>query len=99
MIYVVGNCPICGEASPVILARTASTCRYFTFCGACGVAWPEVPGDTVDSLYSVRDFAPDGIQLPTREELRRNNLEHLIVQEFSSQEWWIDLGNYMPPQG
>ena len=79
MTYTAGPCSVCAFAGDALFAACAATGRIFYLCPGCGCAWLTVPeACVVDTINQPSEFAPSGIRLPTREDIRRAGLEHLI---------------------
>ena len=75
MIYVTQcmACPVgCGLG--LIFLKAVGTDRIFFFCHGCGVAYAEPPMERVHSVTSWErweHFAPNGITLPSREDIEQ----------------------------
>jgi hypothetical protein len=79
---------------PVILVRCRTSGLVFAWCVACGCAWAD-PAKESWQRGNLGDFshpcllAKGEIELPTREDIGRAGLAHLIVSEQEVDAWWL----------
>ena len=66
------------------MPRTVVGFESLLFCPLCGTAWEHPPGDRIDSINSLSDFAGDGVRVPSEMEVRASGVP---VVEVSWQEW------------
>jgi hypothetical protein len=68
-IYAAGECPVCFDSGALLLLKAHGSGTLFFYCPLCGVAWHEPPlAARLESIDSLKDFAPHGAALPTKEE-------------------------------
>jgi hypothetical protein len=73
---------VCADES-VFFVKSHRTGGLFFFCPFCGVAWNYPPTFPVlDEMDPLEHFAPEGIALPSREEINAASFGHLISAEF-----------------
>jgi hypothetical protein len=73
-VYSVGDCPVCSDSGAVIVLRRLDTPRSVFLCPLCGVAWNEPPPRQLDEIVSLDTLAPNGVTLPTNEEVGATGL-------------------------
>lgn len=71
-IYSAGDCPVCADSGALLLLKAIGTDQLLIFCPMCGIAWrkPPVPYH-LDEILTVDTLAPEGVVLPTAEDIRR----------------------------
>lgn len=87
-IFSVGDCPVCFDSGAVVLLKAHVSGRLFLFCPLCGLAWQTPPThrvDSIDSIDSMANFAPDGATLPTSEEARTTGF---ALTEVAFEDWY-----------
>ena len=100
MLYSIGQCPVCGDFGRVLIAREPRAQVLFAFCPACETAWMDPSRLIVqDSIRSVWDVAPAGIELPTRANLVEAHIDQLIREEFAPDEPWFNIRSFLAETG
>lgn len=74
-----GECPACRDGpntrpyrhgkAGAVLALIRAHGGFVYFCPSCDTAWADPPNDRIDERSGLRDLAPEGVRLPTREEV------------------------------
>jgi len=81
-LYISGTCPVDGSIQNVYFAKIPSSGKIFFVCPMCKLAWSMPPEPTIlDSLDDYKDYAPQGFWLPSRDDISRAALAHLIIGE------------------
>jgi hypothetical protein len=96
MVYSAGDCPICPGFGSVLFVRGAVSGRVFFLCPHCGVAWTSPPSPSaLDEIGDPSEIAPDGLALPTREEIGSAGMEEWISSEGPYRDWAESLERYL----
>jgi hypothetical protein len=75
----------------LMFLKEADTARVFLFCYACGSAYRGQPRQFTEHLTSVKEFAPNGIAFPDREEIVQASLDWAIAIESDNASYLDDL--------
>jgi hypothetical protein len=95
-LYVVAECPARCGFGDVVVFRSATSSQLYFFSSCCGCAWKEPPlsGD-LDEVSSLVELAPEGVRMPTLEELETAGYASLIVREERAEDWIADIPNLL----
>jgi len=95
MLFTAGECPICPGFGIALFVRPLISQKVFVFCPACASCWePPVPSDIHD-LRPLQAMAPDGLALPSRNEIEDAGFGSFIVDEVPYSEWGHALEEYI----
>ena len=94
MVYSAGMCPVCADSGALIFAINIASGDPFVLCPSCGVAWSN-PDDarTVDTVYSIKEFATEGFRMATRSEIETAGWDSYVTHTYRDDEWPIESLN------
>ena len=83
-IFSAGDCPVDFDTGAAILLKARPSGKFFLFCPICGLAWLEPPL-ALNEMRGLRDFAPEGADLPSEEEAHNAGF---AVTDITRDFWW-----------
>jgi hypothetical protein len=85
-LYSVGDCPVCSVSGAILVFISISTGQPVFYCPSCGTAWRKPPEPhRLDEINSLQEVAPEGVRLPSKEELSKFSLGSLTPLDY--QDW------------
>jgi hypothetical protein len=76
LLFGTMECPVCADSGSLICLKRKQAGAFVFYCPLCGIAFREVPPPgTVDEILSLQQIAPDGVELPSRQEVEASGLE------------------------
>lgn len=85
ILFSAGDCAVCADSGALLLLQARDSGRLFIFCPLCEVAWSEPPAPwTLDTVFELSHFAPQGARLPLAEDARRSGFD---LKEVSLSDW------------
>jgi hypothetical protein len=97
IIFSAGDCPICSSTGILALLVSVADQSKLFVCPTCGVAWKAPPpAHTVDAIIAIADAAPQGLRLPTGEEVQSVAGSGTFLQQVDFSDWSDDLAPHIP---
>lgn len=85
-LFSAGDCPVCSDSGTLLCVWSLEGSRVILFCPLCEVAWKEPPDENrVDTVTSLGEIAPQGIRLPSVDEVERSGISPRL--EVDKDEW------------
>jgi hypothetical protein len=93
-LFSAGNCPVCADSGTLLYVWSHATRRVVLFCPLCEVAWIEPPDENrVDTVSSLDEIAPQGIRLPSENEVQRSGISPRV--EVEKAEWGALIAGHL----
>jgi len=85
-LFSAGDCPVCADSGTLLYVWSLGASHVILFCPLCEVAWSEPPGESkVDTVTSLDEMAPQGIRLPSEDEVEQSGMSPRL--EVEREEW------------
>ena len=85
-LFSAGECPVCADSGTLLYVWSLAGSRVILFCPLCEVAWGEPPGESqVETITSLDEMAPEGIRLPSEDEVEQSGMSPQL--EVEKEEW------------
>lgn len=77
MVFGIADCPVCADSGALIALKPRRPgAGLVFFCPLCGCAFREpTPPRTLDQILSVEQVAPEGVVLPSDDEVVSSGLD------------------------
>jgi hypothetical protein len=83
LLYSVGDCPVCSVSGAVLVLISISNEEPVFYCPTCENSWAKQPEpNRLDEVNSLQELAPEGVRLPSKEELGEFSLGPLTVIDY-----------------
>jgi hypothetical protein len=96
-LFCVSECCPVGCGMPVVLLAARGASRIFCYCDGCGCAW-QTPAEAkleagLNAVARVSEFAPGGVEAPTRQAITDAGLADTVVADFAEKGWGTSIAD------